>query len=91
MSDNHWMNDKRIESIDTKKLDFIQKLVFEIDGLDPKQRLPFLLALANRAKTEHISFENDEVELIISVLKEYSTPEEVNKMDKIIKMFQNKK
>lgn len=90
MSDNHWKNDQRIKKIDIKKLDFIQKLVFEIDGLEPKQRLPFLLALANRAKNEHISFETDEVELIISVLKEYSTPAEVEKMDKIIKMFQKK-
>ena len=79
-----------LESIPKEKLDFLQKLVFELDGIGPKERLPFLLALANRAKKENISFSPDEVSTIIAVLKENSSPEEVQKMDKIIKMFQKK-
>lgn len=90
MNNNSWKQDERIRHIPKEKLDFLQKLVFELDGIGPKERLPFLLALANRAKKENISFSPDEVSTIIAVLKENSSPEEVQKMDKIIKMFQKK-
>lgn len=89
-SGNDWKQDERIRHISPKKLDFLQKLVFEMDTIGPKERLPFLLALANRAKKENISFSTDEVNTIIAVLKENSTPDEVQKMDKIIKMFQKR-
>lgn len=90
MKNNNWKQDERIRHIPQEKLDFLQKLVFEMDTIGPKERLPFLLALASRAKKEHISFDPDEVNTIITVLKENSSPDEIQKMDKIIKMFQKK-
>lgn len=90
MNQSDWMKDARIASIDQSKIDFLQKLVFELDKLSQKEKLPFLLALANRAKSEHITFRNEEITLIIEVIKDYSTPEELQKMDKILKMFKNR-
>lgn len=90
MKNDNWKQDERIRLIPQEKLDFLQKLVFELDTIGPKERLPFLLALANRAKQADISFSPDEVSTIIAVLRENSTPDEVQKMDKIIKMFQKK-
>ncbi|MBD5544234.1 MAG: hypothetical protein HDR01_08370 [Lachnospiraceae bacterium] len=90
MKNENWKQDERIRHIPPEKLDFLQKLVFELDTIGPKERLPFLLALANRAKKEHISFSNEEVNTIIAVLKENSSADEVQKMDKIIKMFQKR-
>lgn len=89
MKDNTWKQDKRIAHIPQEKLDFLQKLVFELDHTTPKERLPFLLALANRAKKEKISFSPEEVNAIIEVLKENSSPDEIVKMDKVIKLFQH--
>lgn len=86
-----WMEDERVASIDKTKIDFLQKLVFELETLSQKEKLPFLMALANRAKTEHINFSQDEVTTVIEVIKDYSTPAEIQKMDKILKMFQSKK
>ncbi len=90
MKNDAWKEDERIRHISREKLDFLQKLVFEMDTIGPKERLPFLLALANRAKKEHISFSNEEVDTIIAVLKENSSADEIQKMDKIIKMFKKR-
>ncbi|MBR1692427.1 MAG: hypothetical protein IJ711_06575 [Lachnospiraceae bacterium] len=90
MSNEAWMSDERIADIDKSKLDFLQKLVFELDTLSQREKLPFLMALAARAKTEHISFSNEEVSKIIEVIKDHSTPDEIQKMDKLLKMFHSK-
>lgn len=89
MANQEWMRDASLKNIDPSKLDFLQKLVFEINSLNDKEKLPFLLALANRAKKENISFNEEEVATIIQVLKKHSTPEEVQKMDMMLKKFQS--
>lgn len=89
MTNQEWMRDASLKNIDTSKLDFLQKLVFEMNSLSDKEKLPFLLALANRARRENISFTNEEMEAIIAVLKKYSTPEEVRKMDMMLQKFKS--
>ncbi len=89
MANQEWMRDASLKNIDPSKLDFLQKLVFEINGLSDKEKLPFLLALANRAKKENISFNEEEVSAIIQVLRKHSTPDEVKKMDMMLKKFQS--
>ncbi len=90
MSDNSWMQDASIRDIDQKKLDFLQKLVFESTSLSAKERLPFLLAIANRSKQENIHFTEDEMTRIVTVLKKISTPNEIAKMDQILRLFKQK-
>lgn len=87
MANQEWMHDASLQNIDPAKLDFLQKLVFEINNLNDKEKLPFLLALANRAKKENISFTKEEMESIINVLKKHSTPEEVRRMDLMLQKF----
>lgn len=91
MSDNSWMQDASIRDIEPKKLDFLQKLVFESEKLTSKERLPFFLAIANRSKQENINFTEEEVSRIITVLKKVSTPKEIAKMDQILRLFKEKK
>lgn len=91
MANQNWMQDASLKDIDTSKLDFLQKLVFEMNGLSDKEKLPFLLALANRAKKENISFTNEEMESIIAVLKKHSTPDEVRRMDMMLQKFRSGK
>jgi len=85
------MSDPLLNDLDHKKLDFMQKLVFELNELSEKERLPFMLALANRAKKENVSFSGEEVDKIITVIKKYSSPEELEKMDKMLKLFAQKR
>lgn len=90
MTNPEWMSDPLLKDIEPSKLEFMQKLVFELYNLSEKERLPFLLALAGRAKKENISFTQEEVEQIITVVKQHSTPAEVRKMDQVLKMFQSR-
>lgn len=91
MSELSWMDDMRISSIPKNKLDFLQKIFFESKNLTQKEQLPFFMALASRAKRENISFSQEEINLILEVIKEQATPEEVQKINQAVRMFQSKK
>lgn len=87
MPQPNWMDDYDLRDIPKSKLDFLQKLVFEMNKLSQKEKLPFLLALANRMQSEKIQFTSEEVDLIITVLKKHSTTDEVQKMDLMLQKF----
>ncbi len=92
MNDNmQWMQDARIADIPKVKLDFLQKIFFESKNLTQKEQLPFFMALAGRAKKEQISFSQEEINLIMDVIKDHSTPEEVAKINQTVKLFKNRK
>lgn len=90
-ADAKWMKDSRISSIPKEKLDFLQKMFFESKTLSKKELMPFLMALAGRAKKEKIAFNQQEVNLILSVIKENSSPEECKKIDQTLRLFSEKK
>lgn len=90
-TDAKWMDDPRIASIPREKLDFLQKMFFESKKLTQKELMPFLMALAGRAKKEKISFEQQEVDMILTVIKENSSPEECKKIDQTLRLFSGKK
>lgn len=87
MEHQEWMNDVRLKNIDTKKLEFLQKLVFESSNLTEKQKIPFLMALANKAQKDKVKFSREETLEIIEVLKNYSTQDELQKINSILKVF----
>ena len=87
MEHQEWMNDVRLKNIDTKKLEFLQKLVFESNNLTEKQKIPFLMALANKAQKDKVKFAREETLEIIEVLKDYSTQDELQKINSILKVF----
>ena len=87
---NDWMNSPALAGIDRAKLEFLQALVFESRGLQREQMLPFLMAVAKRGQADHITFSNEEIETIVSVIKKESTPEEAATIDKMMRMRKNK-
>ena len=91
MSELQWMTDPRVNSIPKVKLDFLQKIFFESKNLKQKEQLPFFMALAARAKKEQISFSQEEIDIILEVIKEHSSPEDVQKINQTIRMFQSRK
>ena len=91
MSEANWMDDARISSIPKEKLLFLQKMFFESKTLSQKELMPLLMALAGRAKKEKISFEQPEVDLILSDIREHASPEECKKIDQTLKLFSGKK
>lgn len=85
MTEN-WMEDPAVAHIDKAKLNFLQSLVFESQSLKKEQVMPFLMAIAKRGMDNHISFTSEEVETITATIRRYSTPEELDKIDKLMKL-----
>lgn len=86
MNQNEWMNDPLVANIDKSKLQFLQMLVFESQNLSREQMIPFLMSVAQKGKAQNVSFEEQEIETIITVLRKYASPEEVEKINKLMKM-----
>ncbi|HJA94556.1 MAG TPA: hypothetical protein H9717_15830 [Candidatus Eisenbergiella merdipullorum] len=86
-----WMQEPSLKDIPEEKLDFLQKMVFESKELSQKELLPFLMALAQRSRSANITFSTDEMNTIIEAIKKYSTPEELLKMNQIMKLMQRRK
>ena len=85
MSGN-WMDEPAVAQIDKSKLNYLQALVFESQSLKKEQMMPFLMSIAKRGMDQHISFSNDEIETITATIRNYSSPEELDKIDKLMKL-----
>lgn len=86
-----WMQEESVKDIPCQKLEFLQKLVFESKSLSQKELLPFLMALAQRSRDENISFSQAEIKAIVEAIRKYSTPEELLKMNQIMKLMEKRK
>ena len=88
---NNWMDDPAVAHIDKSKLDFLQSLVFESQSLTREQMLPFIMSVAKKGKDNHISFSSEDVATITETIRKYSTPEELDKIDKLEKLMKQHK
>ncbi len=91
-TNNEWMNDPALRAIDRNKLDFLDKMFFQstkIDRSNQKEMMSFLVSLSKVSRDNNISFKKEEVELIFDVLKKYSTPDDIAKMQKISSFFRS--
>lgn len=86
-----WMQEPSLKGIPEEKLDFLQKMVFESRDLSQKELLPFLMALAQRSRSANITFSTEEMNTIIEAIRKYSTPEELLKMNQIMKLMQRRR
>lgn len=84
MNQNEWMNDPLVSHIDKDKLEFLQNIFFEGKKMTKEQMLPFLLAVAKKGQDKNISFSDEEIEVIVTALKKYASPEDVDKINKMM-------
>lgn len=93
-TNNEWMQDSDLKNIDKAKLDFLDKMFIQSASINSrgnqKEMMSFLLSLNKLSRDNNISFSNEEVELIFSVLKKYSTPDDIAKMQKISSFFRSR-
>ena len=86
-----WIQDPDLSNIPIQKLQFLQAMLFESKKHSGKEMLPFFMSLAMKAKSQNITYSQNEIDTIIPVLKKYASEDEINKMNQIIKMFQSRK
>lgn len=84
MSQNEWMNDPLVAHIDRDKLQFLQMLVFESKNLSREQMIPFLMSVSQKGKASNISFDDSEIATIATALRKYSSPEEAEKINRLM-------
>lgn len=81
-----WMNDESLKHIGAYKLEFLQALIFESSHLRKEQLMPFLMNVVKRGRDKNVSFTDEEIDAVVSVIKKQASPEELSKMEKILAM-----
>lgn len=97
-TNNEWMNDPELKNIDRAKLDFLGRMFVQSTSINStgtqeerqKNMMAFLLSLSKLIRENNISFQKEEVELIFSVLKKYSTSDDIAKMQKVSSFFHSR-
>lgn len=86
MNQSDWMSDPLVADIDKDKLQFLQTLVFESQNLSRDKLIPFLMSVTQKGKSNNISFDDREIDAIATALRKYSSPEDVDKINKLMAM-----
>lgn len=83
---NEWINNPMLKNIDPVKLDLIQKAASQVSGKSGKEMAPIMLALITSANRQKIQFSQEEISLILEILKEGKSKEEQAQIDQTIQM-----
>lgn len=83
-----WINDSRLKDIEKSKLVFLSQALLSSGSLSQKQALPFIMAMAVRAKNEKISFSSDETTRIMNVMKEYADGNDLQQLEQMAALTQ---
>lgn len=86
-SGDSWMNNPRLSGIDMSKLEMLQNLANQGSQKSQSDLMPFLMAAANQGKANGLSFQPNEIDTIIEVLKMGKSPQEAAKLDKIVNLM----
>ena len=81
-----WMDDPTLQNIDKAKLIFLQNAVFDSKNLSQKEMMPFLMAMAQKAKSNKIQFTESEMKVIVDALKKTSSKENIKKINQALTM-----
>ncbi len=79
-----WMNHPGLKDMDPLKLDLIRKAASQTKGKQGNDLAPILFALITNAKKKHIQFTPDEFTLILEILKDGKSKEEIAQIDKTV-------
>ena len=86
MSDD-WRNNPRLAGMDQSKLDMLQNLAQQGSTKGINDMLPFLMGAAAQGKKAGLKFNANEISTIIEVLKMGKSPEEIQRLDRIVNLM----
>lgn len=82
-----WKENPKLRNMDKSKLEMLQNLADQGSQKSPTELLPFLMAAASKGKSGGLNFNDNEISMIIEVLKAGKSPAETAKLDKMIQMM----
>lgn len=85
--ENHapWMDDDLVRHIPKEKLDFLSSLSLSGQGKSQKEMMTYMMSVIKKAKEQKITFTPVEIQTIITAIQKYSSPEELAKMNEMMK------
>lgn len=83
MDNNDWINNPKLKNIDQKKLKMLIQLTEAAKTKDSDKLLPFFIDVTRKANSLGITFNDDETEVILNVLKTRMSPEDIKKIEMI--------
>lgn len=87
MQNNDWINDERLSGISTEKKEFFHQLLFELEKLTNEEKLPFIMALLSSGRISRLKFSNDELSLLVTVLRENADEQELSRFQGLLQML----
>ena len=86
-----WMEDELVKDIPDAKLDFLNKIFNDANlrkqnlntGNNQAAMLRVMMPVIKQAKAANLSFSPQELQAAIAAIRKYSTPEELEQIDKI--------
>lgn len=81
-----WMNNPAMKNLDPAKLELIRMAANRTSGKTGKDLAPVMLALITSANKQGIRFSQDEITLILEILKEGKSKEEQEQIDRTVQM-----
>lgn len=83
MSEYSWINHPAVKNIDPAKLALLVSVSESAKGKKPEQVVPLLIQANSTMKSQNLSFSKDEQDLLIDVLTEGMSDEDMKKVDMI--------
>ena len=84
---NEWMNHPAMQNLDQTKRELIQIAAKQTQGKSGKSLAPVMMNLITGANKKGIRFTNEEVSLILDILKEGKSAEEKLQIDHMINVI----
>ena len=84
---NEWMNHPAMKNLDAAKLELIKTAARQTQGKSGKTLAPVMMNLITGANEKGIRFTNEEVSLILDILKDGKSAEEKMQIDHMINVI----
>lgn len=84
---NEWMNHPAMKQLDSTKLELIKAAADQTQGKSGKSLAPVMMNLITGANKKGIRFTNEEVSLILDILKDGKSVEEKMQIDHMINVI----
>ena len=81
-------NNPALKDISKEKMDLLLMYVTEAEKLKQNEVMPYFLSITKKAKDQGISFNDNETEIILNILKKRMSPTEIKKIDMIKNLTQ---
>lgn len=84
---NEWMDHPAMKNIDPVKLELIKLAASQTSGKQGKEMATTMMALITATRKHGISFTQEEISLIMEILKDDKSDEEKRKIDQMVNMI----